>query len=81
MARGEQAVLMRWKPSVPNTTTGRGYGFAKLRASDERIYVPGIILMRDVGINNICQGMNLEILQIENAKFTGGSRVVTRVEG
>ena len=80
MARGEQAVLMRWKPSVPNTTNGYGYGFAKLKATDERVYVLGSILLRDVGINNICQGMNLEILQIENANFTGGSRVATRVE-
>ena len=80
VARGEQAVLMRWKPSVPSTTNGYGYGFAKLKATDERVYVPGSILVRDVGINNIRQGMNLEILQMDDAPFEGGSRVATRVE-
>ena len=80
-ARGEQAVLIKWKPSTPETTTGCGFGFAKLKATDERVYVPGSILMRDVGINNIRQGMNLEILQMDDAPFEGGSRVATRVEG
>ena len=81
VARGEQAVLIKWKPSVPNMTTGCGFGFAKLIATDEQVYVPGSILKRDVGINNVRQGMNLEILQMDDAPWIGGSRVAARVEG
>ena len=73
-----KAVLYKWKPGELDNPYG--YGFAKLSFNNESIYVPGSTLRRDIGFNNIQEGMTLTILQIDPPPPDKPSRVASSVQ-
>ena len=74
--RDTRATLSSWFPAIDGKNA---FGFAKLKDDGEVLYVPGYALLDACGTKSVQVGMQLDILQIDEAPTTGKRREASRI--